>query len=111
MKLIWERVKEIEERKKELDAEIKVLTEQLKSLPNGHLEEKLVKGKKYYYLRYWEDGKLKSKYVGKDIGDLVEKFRLASEIKIKIDKLKRENERLGRILEKIRKIIDEDKTN
>lgn len=107
--MIWEKVKRIEERKNELENEIKALTEQLKSLPTGHLEEKVIKGKKYYYLRYWEDGKLKSKYVGKEVGDLLEKFKLASEIKIKLDKLKRENEKLGRVLEKILKIIEEEK--
>jgi len=109
--LIWEKVKRIEERKYELENEIKALTEQLKSLPTGHLEGKAIKGKKYYYLRYWEDGKLKSKYVGKEVDDLLEKFKIASEIKIKLDKLKRENEKLGRVLEKIVKIIEEEKMN
>jgi len=50
--MIWEKVKRIEERKNELENEIKALTEQLKSLPTGHLEGKVIKGKKYYYLRY-----------------------------------------------------------
>ena len=109
--MLWERVKEIEERKNMLEAEIKSLTEQLESLPKGHLEEKVIKGRRYYYLRYWEDGKLRSKYIGKDVGDLIEKFKLASQLKMKLDRLKREYEKLERIIEKISKILEEGKTS
>jgi len=49
--------------------------------------------------------------VGKEVDDLLEKFKIASEIKIKLDKLKRENEKLRRVLEKIVKIIEEEKMN
>ncbi|WP_230952015.1 hypothetical protein [Sulfolobus acidocaldarius] len=77
------------------------------TLPNGHLEEKVVKGKKYYYLRYWENGRLRSKYLGKDVTEIKEKFKIATETKIKLNRLIEERNRIVRILDKISKILVE----
>jgi len=105
--MLWEKIKDLEERKGLLDKEIEKISEEIKKLPNGHLEEKVIKGNKYYYLRYWEDGKLKSKYLGKNPQNIIEKLQKASELKSRLSILKQENEKIVRILEKIEKILEQ----
>lgn len=39
-------------------------------LPKGTLSERKKGSQKYYYLKYREDGKVISKYVGKDVDEL-----------------------------------------
>ncbi|AHC50535.1 hypothetical protein SUSAZ_00010 [Sulfolobus acidocaldarius SUSAZ] len=105
--MLWEIVKVLEERRSKLDTEIAELQKVLDTLPNGHLEEKVVKGKKYYYLRYWENGRLRSKYLGKDVTEIKEKFKIATETKVKLNRLIEERNRIVRILDKINKILVE----
>ncbi|MBP1357910.1 MAG: hypothetical protein JZD40_05415 [Sulfolobus sp.] len=105
--MLWEKIKELEEKKKDLEEKILELEKSLKDLPSGHLEAKQINGKTYYYLRYWEDGRLKSKYIGKDSKDIELKLKKAYEIKNKLTLLKQEKERLERILIRILNVLDE----
>lgn len=44
----------------------KRLSEELSALPKGYISRKNINGKTQNYLQWWENGKLKSKYVRKD---------------------------------------------
>ena len=105
--MLWEKIKELEERKKELEEKIENLEKMLKDLPSGHLEAKQINGKTYYYLRYWEDGKLKSKYIGKDPKDIEIKLNKSHELRSQLSLLKQEKEKINRILLRIMNILDE----
>lgn len=105
--MLWEKVKELEERKKELEEKIVNLEKSLKELPSGHLEAKQINGKTYYYLRYWEDGRLKSKYIGKDPKDIEAKLKDSYELRSKLSLLKQEREKINRILIRIMNVLDE----
>ncbi|MEM0169164.1 MAG: hypothetical protein QXK75_05170, partial [Metallosphaera sp.] len=58
-------------------------------------------GKKYYYLRYWEEGKLKSKYLGKEVEKIRKQVEKALEIKRQLSIIKDEERRLRKTLERI----------
>mgnify|MGYP001772485831 CR=1 FL=1 len=105
--LLWEKIKELEEKKKEIEEKISNLEKLLNELPSGHLEAKQISGKTYYYLRYWEDGKLKSKYIGKDPKDIEIKLKESQEIRNQLSILKQEKEKIDRILLRIMKILTE----
>ncbi|QIW24954.1 hypothetical protein EWF20_13000 [Sulfolobus sp. S-194] len=105
--MIWEKIKELEEKQQQLEFQIKKLEEMLKTLPNGHLEIKEINGRKYYYLRYWEEGRLKSKYIGKNASEIESKLKQAFELRSQLSLLKQEKEKIDRILNRIYKIIDE----
>ncbi|BFH72565.1 hypothetical protein SJAV_05090 [Sulfurisphaera javensis] len=105
--MIWEKIRELEDRQKVLLDQIQELEKALQSLPTGHLEVKEINGKKYYYLRYWEDGRLKSKYIGKDPSQIEDKLKKAIEYRSKLSALKQEKEKIDRILYRISKIVEE----
>ncbi len=103
--MIWEKVKELEDRLVELSREIEEVNNELNSLPSGHLDVKRVKGKKYYYLRYWEEGKLKSKYLGKDPSEVRSQLRRAAELRQKLTSLKEEKARIERAIQKMQLVL------
>ena len=105
--MLWEKIKELEEKKKELEEKITNLEKLLKELPNGHLEAKQINGKTYYYLRYWEDGRLKSKYIGKDPKDIERELKESQQLRSQLSLLKQEREKINRVLIRIMNILDE----
>lgn len=105
--MLWEKVKELEEKHQQLINEINNLEGLIRNLPSGHLEVKELRGKKYYYLRYWEDGRLKSKYIGKDPSEIEGKLKHAVELKTKLSLLRQEKEKIERILGRISNLIEE----
>lgn len=94
-------VRRIEDRLEEVRKRREALERELKSLPSGHVEGKTVNGKIYYYLRYWEEGKLKSKYLGKDASEQLAKLQRTNSVKREITVLREEEKRLERVLERI----------
>ncbi|AWR98874.1 hypothetical protein [Metallosphaera hakonensis] len=98
---IWKKVKELEDRLAEVEEKRTRIEEELMSLPNGHLESKSINGRVYYYLRYWEEGKLKSKYLGRDATKVKEQVQRASDLKRELTILKEEERRLRKTLERI----------
>lgn len=75
-----------------LDAKEKI-AEKLSSLPAGSIKERLISGKKYYYLQQRVRNKIVHKYLGRDRPeDLIKKIK---ERKVLKDELKKINEALG----------------
>ena len=105
MIMIWEKIKALEEMKENIQKEIEDIEKELKELPSGHLEVKNINNNKYYYLRYWEEGKLKSKYVGRVADDIKRKLSRAEDLRSRLTKLKEEERKITNILSKIEKII------
>ncbi|MEM0373583.1 MAG: hypothetical protein QXV69_03820 [Sulfolobaceae archaeon] len=105
--MIWEKVKALEEELLRLKSEREKIIEELGSLPNGHIDVKVINGHKYYYLRYWEEGRLKSKYLGKDASELIQKLNRANELKRNLSLIKEREKKLEKILEKISKALEE----
>jgi cell division septum initiation protein DivIVA len=104
--MYWERIKKIEEEYEELKRKIAEMEEKLRDLPKGHLEAKKLGNNVYYYLRYWEDGRLKSKYLGKDAGEVLQKLREAEDLKKSLNSLKIKIKEYEIILEKLDRIIN-----
>ncbi|AWR96499.1 hypothetical protein DFR86_02305 [Acidianus sulfidivorans JP7] len=104
--MIWEKVKEIEEKYLEIQKQRQKLEEELKSLPSGHVDAKKIGKNTYYYLRYWEEGKLKSKYLGKDAEEIKQKTEYSIDLRKRVSLLKEEEKRLQKILERIKSTID-----
>ncbi|WP_287690380.1 hypothetical protein [Metallosphaera javensis (ex Sakai et al. 2022)] len=98
---MWKRVKELEDRLSQLEERRKRIEEELNSLPNGHLESKTINGNVYYYLRYWEEGKLKSKYLGREAIKIKEQVEKASELKRELSMIKEEERRIRKTLDRI----------
>ncbi len=103
--MIWEKVKELEEKLDQLNKQIKEIEQELESLPSGHIDSKRVKGKQYYYLRYWEEGKLKSKYLGKDPSEEMAKLSNALKLRQQLALLKEEKMRIERVIQKIQSAL------
>ncbi|BBG22718.1 DUF342 domain-containing protein [Sulfuracidifex tepidarius] len=103
--MIWEKVKELEEKLDQLNKQIREIEEELESLPSGHIDSKKVKGKQYYYLRYWEEGKLKSKYLGKDPSEERAKLDKALKLRQQLTSLKEEKVRIERVMQKIQSAL------
>jgi hypothetical protein len=95
----------LEERVEKIKKEIEDMERELETLPTGHLEVKKINGNYYYYLRYWEDGKLKSKYIGRVAKDIKDKLAKAEDLRRKLSQLKEEEKRIVNILNKIEKIV------
>jgi len=104
--MYWEKVKQIEEELEEVQRKIVEIEEKLKSLPEGHLEVKRIGNNVYYYLRYWEDGRLKSRYLGKSAEDVASKLREAEELKRTLGSLKIKKRKYEALLDKISKLIN-----
>jgi uncharacterized protein YfkK (UPF0435 family) len=104
--MYWEKVKQIEEELEEVRRKIVEIEEKLKSLPEGHLEAKRIGNNVYYYLRYWEDGRLKSRYLGKSAEDVASKLREAEELKRTLSSLKIKKRKYEALLDKISKLIN-----
>ncbi len=98
---MWKRVKELEDRLLQLEERRKNIEAELSALPNGHLESKIINGNVYYYLRYWEEGKLKSRYLGREATKIKEQVERASELKRELSMLKEEERRLRKVLDRI----------
>ncbi len=79
---------------------------EISSLPEGHVDAKKIGNNVYYYLRYWEEGKLKSKYLGKEGSEVVEKVKRNNELKKKLVLLKEEERRLEKALEKVKNAVE-----
>ncbi|WP_338604001.1 hypothetical protein V6M85_05495 [Sulfolobus tengchongensis] len=103
--MIWEKVKTLEDRLGQLKKEIEEIEKELEGLPSGHLEIKRINGNSYYYLRYWEDGKLKSRYIGRFANDIESKLLKAEELRRKLTQLKEEEKRLSNIISKIERFL------
>ncbi|AKA72461.1 hypothetical protein SULI_00020 [Saccharolobus solfataricus] len=103
--MMWEKIKRLEERLYELRKEIEEVEKELEGYPSGHLEVKTINGNVYYYLRYWEDGKLRSKYVGKFANEIKEKLSKGEQLRRRLTQLKEEEKKLSIIINKIEKII------
>ncbi len=106
VKTLWEKVKEIEERLQRVKEEREKIEREISSLPEGHIDAKKIGNNVYYYLRYWEDGKLRSKYIGKEGSEIVEKVKLSNELKKRLVLLREEERRLERALEKVKNAVD-----
>lgn len=61
---------------KELEAELKIIQEELSTLPIGYISKKTINGKIKYYLQWSENGKKQSKYIDE---------KLVSDFQIKIE--------------------------
>ncbi|MFP3205414.1 MAG: hypothetical protein RXS23_08455 [Metallosphaera yellowstonensis] len=94
-------VRKVEERLEEVRKRRETLEKELKGLPSGHVESKLVNGRTYYYLRYWEEGKLKSKYLGKDAKEHLAMLEKTNSMRREISVLREEEKRLEKVLERI----------
>lgn len=105
-KMLWEKVKAIEEKLSEIKLEREKIEKEIKDLPDGHIDIKKIGNRSYYYLRYWEDGKLKSKYLGKEAMDIVTKVNLCNELKRKLVLVKEEEKRLEKAIEKIKNAVE-----
>jgi hypothetical protein len=103
--MIWERVKELEEELLKLREERERIIEKLSNLPMGHIDIKEINGNKYYYLRYWEDGRLRSKYLGKNADEVKKQLEYANELRRNLSKIRERERKIEKILEKIEKII------
>ena len=54
-----------EEKQRNLEMQ-EVYKKEIESLCKGSIMARKISGKKYYYLKYRDDGKVKQKYIGKD---------------------------------------------
>ena len=96
----------------EIDRKKALIAEKIARLMyrKGYIERKAIRGKNgkvyfYYYLRYWENGKKRSIYVGKEIPERVNRLlRNYREFKLLIAQLReldRELQRIERAVESI----------
>ncbi|PVU77689.1 hypothetical protein DDW13_00365 [Acidianus hospitalis] len=104
--MLWEKVKELEEKFLQIQKEREKLEEELKRLPTGHIDKKKIGNHVYYYLRYWEEGKLRSKYLGKDAEELQQKIEYSMDIRKKVSLLREEEKRLQKILDRIKNSLE-----
>lgn len=104
--MIWEKVRELEEKYLQIQRERQKLEDELKNLPFGHVDAKRIGKNTYYYLRYWEQGKLKSKYLGKDANDIKQKTQYSIDLRKRLSLLKEEEKRLQKILERIKSTLE-----
>jgi len=106
---LFEELRRVLDRKKELESRLDQILEEMKKLKpeHGTLEFKWVKnkaGRRYYYwyLRVWEDGRLKSIYLGSSVpSELIRGI----EDRKKLRELKRELELVTKELRKIQNAI------
>lgn len=103
--MYWEKLKEIEEEYERIKGRIKEIEERLKGLPAGHIEAKKIGNNVYYYLRYWEDGKLKSKYLGKDPSRVQEMLQEAERLRRELTDLKSRALKYSLIMKRVEKIL------
>lgn len=104
--MLWEKVKELEEKYLQIQQERKKIEDELKSLPFGHVDAKKIGKNTYYYLRYWEQGKLRSKYLGKDAEEIKQKTQYSLDLRKRLSLLKEEEKRLQKILERIKATLE-----
>jgi len=115
MNLIAE-IERVLRKKKELEAKREQLLKELSELKpeEGHLEYKPVKNKigmtyYYWYLRIYENGKLKSVYLGKEIPQAIlkgiEDRRKAKKINSELRAINRELVKIERGLREIENIL------
>lgn len=104
--MLWEKVKELEEKYQQIQQEKQKIENELKSLPYGHVDAKKIGKHIYYYLRYWEQGKLKSKYLGKNANEIIQKTQYSLDLRKRLSLLKEEEKRLQKILERIRATLE-----
>lgn len=73
--------------------------QEIKELPKGYISEKNIHGKKYYYLQYREDDKVRSVYLKKGeldtYRDLIDR---RNELMGKLKELKADRKKLERVL-------------
>ena len=103
--MYWEKLKEIEEEYERIKERIREIEERLKGLPSGHIEAKKIGNNIYYYLRYWEDGRLKSKYLGKDPSKVQEMLKEAEQLRRELSDLKSRASKYSLLIKKIEKIL------
>ncbi|EZQ11002.1 MULTISPECIES: hypothetical protein [Acidianus] len=103
--MLWEKVKEIEEKVNNIQRERESLEEELKKLPAGHVDIKKVGRNTYYYLRYWDEGKLKSRYLGKNAEEIKKQIDYSMDLRKRISLLREEEKRLQKVLERIKNAI------
>lgn len=76
--------------------------EQLSSLPKGTIRKKERNGRIYFYLAYRADGKVVSKYIGKDesgLGELRERLERRKNIEALLKSINNELRLMSRALE------------
>lgn len=75
--------------------------DELRTLPKGYLQKKIIKGKEYFYLQYRLGKKVKSKYVKKlDIEDIIELIDRRKELEIELQTIKKEKQAIETLLNK-----------
>ncbi|MDO4940714.1 MAG: HipA domain-containing protein [Erysipelotrichaceae bacterium] len=81
---------------------ISEIINELNNLANGYISVKTIKGRKYYYLQFLENGKLKSKYIKKE--NLIEIKKQLARRKVLENELQKITS-VGRSLPKLSKTI------
>ncbi len=79
---------------------IEQYVKELENLPKGKITPKIVNGKTYYYLYFRNGGKIISKYIGKDEGDLIllrEQLARRCQVEEMIKKLKEERAKIKKL--------------
>ena len=86
--------------KKRIEYQLEEYRKIIKELPKGTLlGRKGRNGQLYYYLKYRDDGKVISKYIGKEAGDLPDKIEKRKHIDAMIKSLEEELKIANKALE------------
>lgn len=88
--------KEEERNRKMIDA----YQEELDRLPRGSITVKTISGKRYYYLSYRSDGKVVSKYLGKEeaaLGAIKDKLDRRAQIESILKSLREEQAKIKKM--------------
>ena len=78
---------------------IKLIEDELNSLPKGYISKKKINGKVYYYLQKRQDGKIISKYINKDnIENYQRLLNRRKELEEALKERKEDKKKLERVL-------------
>ena len=96
--VIYGMLKEEKERNLEMQEAYK---QELSGLRKGSITEKIISGKLYYYLKYWDGNKTQYDYLGKDVA-VVEELQIELNrrkyLQGVLKRLKTEYKEIGRIV-------------
>ena len=78
---------------------IKLIEDELNSLPKGYISKKKINGKVYYYLQKRQDGKIISKYISRDNIDNYQRLlNRRKELEEALKERKEDKKKLERVL-------------
>ena len=78
---------------------IKLIEDELNSLPKGYISKKKINGKVYYYLQKRQDGKIISKYISRDnIENYQRLLNRRKELEEALKERKEDKKKLERVL-------------